>query len=172
MSNDDSGDDDQSDSEESDDDRIRELRLEVGLQPVTGLLGSLVDLGASTGSPVPDESVDWTTVDDRIDGGTEAEGHREDATGPSQSRQIGETADGEYLLDTRYDGDEFVVTVDIPGSTRDDLTVGLDRDSNRLVIKKGGTELERIEMPWDSVEPGRVLFNNGILEARMRRGES
>lgn len=173
MSDHGSGDDDRSDGERSAPaDRFTELRLEVGLQPVTGLLDSLVGLGASAGSPVPGEAVDWTTVDDGADGTSEAGGNTEDTSGPSQERRIGETADGEYLLDTRFDGEEFVVTADIPGATRDDLTVGLDRDSNRLVVKKDGTELERIEMPWDPVEPGRVLFNNGILEARMRPGES
>lgn len=147
-------------------------RVEVGLQPVTGLLDSLLGLGASTGSPLPGESVDWTTVDDGAGERTGDRAHRDPASRPSQSRRTGETADGEYLLDTRYDGDEFVVTVDIPGATREALTVGLDRDTDRLVIINDGTELERLELPWDAVEPGRVLFNNGVLEARMRRGES
>lgn len=172
MSDDEFSSDDRSESVDPDDDRFTELRLEVGLQPVTGLLDSLLGLGASTGSPVPGESVDWTTVDDRADGDAGDEGLRDDSSGPSQSRRVEEIADGEYLLDTRYDGDEFVVTMDIPGATEEDLTVGLDRESNRLVIQKDDTELERIELPWNDVEPGRVLFNNGVLEARMRPAES
>lgn len=149
------------------DGRLLELRLEGVLEPVTGLLGSLVGLGADTGSPLPGDSVDWTTVEERTGGG--APGDR--GSGGGRTRRTGETREGEYLLDTRFDGEEFVVTADIPGTSRDDLTVGIDPDTTEFVIKRDGTELERIATPWESVEPVRVLFNNGVLEARFRPGE-
>lgn len=155
------------DVEPADGGPLRELHLEVGLRPITDLLGSLVDIGVGGGSPPPRDAVDWTTVEerrgDRKRGGT--------TSARDRSRRVGETGDGEYLLDTRFDGDEFVVTADLPGASRDDLTVGIDPDENALVIKRDGTELERIALPWESVEAERVLFNNGVLEARMRPAE-
>lgn len=73
-----------------------------------------------------------------------------------------------YLLDTRFEGDEFVVIADIPGASKDDLSVGISHSTTKLVIKKDGRVLERVPLPWDSVEATRIWDNNGILDVRVR----
>jgi len=73
-----------------------------------------------------------------------------------------------HLLDTRFEDDEFVITAEIPSARKDGLVVGIDRNTNKLVIKKNETALERIPIPWDSVRVTRVWFHNGVLEVRVQ----
>ncbi|QLG63941.1 Hsp20/alpha crystallin family protein [Halorarum salinum] len=72
------------------------------------------------------------------------------------------------MFDARFDDDEFVVTADVPGTSKDDLSIGIDPKTNDLVIGKNGTVLERVSLPWQSPEATRVWFNNGVLEVRVR----
>ncbi len=77
-----------------------------------------------------------------------------------------------HLLDTRFEDDEFVITAEIPGARKDGLVVGIDRNTNKLVIKKNQIDLERIPIPWDPVEVTRVWFHNGVLEVRVQSDET
>lgn len=72
------------------------------------------------------------------------------------------------LLDTRFVDDQYVITVDIPDARKDNLVAGIDRNTNKIVIKKNERVLERIPLLWDSVEPTRVWFHNGLLEVRVQ----
>ncbi len=74
----------------------------------------------------------------------------------------------EHLFDTRFDGGEFVVIADMPGTDVAELTVGIDPRTTQLVIGRGDTVLERVDAPWNAVEITRAWFNNGILEVRLR----
>ncbi|MFC4439134.1 MULTISPECIES: Hsp20/alpha crystallin family protein [Natrialbaceae] len=78
-----------------------------------------------------------------------------------------EPASDDCLIDTRFD-DEFIVIADIPGVSKDDLSVGINPKTNTLVISKVGIVLERIPLPWQPTEATTVRFNNGVLEVRVR----
>lgn len=82
----------------------------------------------------------------------------------------GLTQSEKCLLDTRFEDNEFVITAAIPGVRKDDLATGVDRNTNKLVIKKNETVLTRVPLPWDSVEPTRSWFHNGVLEVRLQSG--
>lgn len=73
-----------------------------------------------------------------------------------------------YLLDTRFEGDAFVVIADIPGASQEEVSVGINHSTYKLVIKNDGKVLERVPLPWYPVEVTRAWYNNGILDARVR----
>ena len=78
----------------------------------------------------------------------------------------------ESLVDTRVEDDEFIVTADIPDTTRDDLSVGIHPRTNTLVIGRDGSVLRRVDIPWLSPEATRVWFHNGVLEVRLQPGDA
>ena len=160
MSNDDPDERDDSDSRGSEvDDRAAGIRLEVGLRSLTDLLGDLVEVAASGSPPPPERHSGRSTVDENV-------------RDRRRRTRVGDTTSEEHLVETHFDDDEFVVTADIPGATKDDLSVGIDRTTNELVIAKDGTVRERVDLPWPSPEATRVWFNNGILEIRLRESDS
>ena len=71
---------------------------------------------------------------------------------------------GEYLTTARRDGEDVVFTVDLPGVDREDVSVGLTPDGDRLLIGAEGSELARV--PVDDPEEGaiRPTYNNFVLE--------
>jgi HSP20 family molecular chaperone IbpA len=76
------------------------------------------------------------------------------------------------LIDTRLDDGEFVVIADLPGADRDDLTAGIDPRTNELVIRKTGTTVGRVELPWTSSEMQKAWFKNGVLEVYIRSDDT
>ena len=74
-------------------------------------------------------------------------------------------------MDSRSDGEDLVVTADVPGVSVEDLTVGIDRHASDLVIGAGGTEFERVALPWDAVEAVDASVNNYVLEVRIRQAD-
>lgn len=98
--------------------------------------------------------------------GRDAAGSRNDGT----ERGRGSASD-DHLIDTRRRDDEFVVVADVPGASVDDLSAGIDRRSNELVIGRNGDVLGRVDLPWESAEAVAVLFNNGVLGVRLRPGD-
>ena len=162
-----SDDTDERDEPESGDrgaeDRPRGFRLEAGLRPLSSLLGTLIEVNASE-TPPPDDPVDWTTVDENYPN----QRRSGDEAGRTRTIRVPKTGPDDSLVDARSDDDEFVVTADVPGATKDDLSVGIDPGTNELVIGRDGTVLERVPLPWQSPEPTTVWFNNGVLEVRVR----
>lgn len=136
---------------------IVNLGINVGLQSVTDLLDSLGVGGVSH----------------RPQGEPESRGGREraerDAWPPdSESDQDAATQPPEdYLVDTHRTTDEFVVTAELPGVSGEDLDIGIDVQSNDLVIAVEGQAIERIPLPWSSTNAAKVWFNNGVLEVRL-----
>ena len=80
-------------------------------------------------------------------------------------------------MDSRSDGEDLVVTADVPGMAIEDLAVGIDRRANDLVIGADGTELARVTLPWAAVDAVDVVdavdatVNNYVLEVRLRRAD-
>jgi HSP20 family molecular chaperone IbpA len=85
----------------------------------------------------------------------------EGSTGSSRSGE-------EYLVDARYDEneDELLVIADLPDVELEDLTVGIDRDRDQLVVGVGNDPVDRIDLPWP-VEDVDSRFHHGVLEIRL-----
>lgn len=100
-------------------------------------------------------------------GGDERGGDR---SGRSRKRRRrGRVADdaGEHLTTVRHDGDDVVVTADLPGVEISDLTVGVTEDGRTLVVAADGEELARIPVEnWDESAVS-ATFNNFVLEVRV-----
>ncbi|MFC4543931.1 Hsp20/alpha crystallin family protein [Halosolutus amylolyticus] len=148
------------------------FRFEAGLRSLTDLLDALVDVTVTDALPPPAERADRST-DPRgrsgDDPGRASDGDRSNGFHTTGRRP---TPAAEHLVDSRRADGEFVVTADVPGASRDDLSVRIDPRTSELVITVSGTVLERVATPWRSVEATRVRFNNGVLEVRLRSADS
>lgn len=167
MSDDDTNDRDDPEREESGgEDRSRGFHLEAGLRSLSSLLGDLIEVNVNESPPPPAESVDWSNVDE-----SEGEQRSDDRSRRKRTVRVRKAESEECLIDTHFDDDEFVVTADVRGTNKDELSVGIDPKTNDLVIGKDGSVLARVPLPWQSPETTNVWFNNGILEVRMRSTE-
>lgn len=80
------------------------------------------------------------------------------------TRQTGD--ESSYHVDVRQAGDEeLLVVADLPAVEADDLTVGLDRERNELVIGVEDRAVDRVELPWP-VADVESSFQHGVLELR------
>lgn len=141
---------------------VVELGINVGLSPLTDLLGGILGGG---GSPRPERD-EWQIVEES-DGAEAGESPRRAVSAADAS-----VADAdEYLVETRQQADELVVTAELPGVSEEDLAVGIDVQSSDLVIATEGRTIERISLPWSSTVAAKVRFNNGILEVRLEPAE-
>lgn len=188
---------DDADSEESNDERTddsRGFRFEVGLRPLSDVLGSLVEVKKTDVPDRSEETVEWEYVEeDESDETDEDDSRRRSREGKlrrsddSKGQQSGDAERGEneaprherktrirpidagkVLANTHREDDEFVVTADIYGVGKDDLSVGIDPKTNELVVGANDIALKRVALPWDSAEASKVHFNNGVLEVRLR----
>lgn len=92
-----------------------------------------------------------------------------------------DTSEPEYIVEVRHADDEMVVTADLPDVEREELVVGVDPDTNALVIavsraddRAGGRAdevVERIPLSWDAISVADTSFNNGIFEIRLQPAE-
>jgi len=92
-----------------------------------------------------------------------------DRSGRSRKRRRGRVTDdaGEHLTTVRHDGEDVVVTADLPGVERSDLTVGVTEDGRTLVVAADGEELARLPVEnWDESAVS-ATFNNFVLEVRI-----
>lgn len=81
----------------------------------------------------------------------------------SRTRRIRRKRDPPAVTTRTYE-DELIVTADVSGRNPDDVTVGYDDDE--LVLGLGGTELERVELPW-AERMSTAFVQNGILTVRI-----
>lgn len=149
-------------------DRSRGFRLEAGLRPLSGLLGNLIEANVNEPPPPPEGTVEWETVDE-TEGDHYFQGEKPER---KRTKRIRKSISDDQLFDTRFDDDKFIVIADIPGASKDNLSVGIDPVANTLIIAKKGTVLGRVELPWDSPETTKVWFNNGVLEVHLQSSSS
>lgn len=145
-------------------DRLRGHLWEVGVRPLSDLLGSLIEVNVSRSPLPPEDAIERSSVDENHEDSRERVG----VTGREQPKRVRLARANGALIDTRFDGDEFVLTADLPGTRREDLSVGIATPTNELLIEKEGAILKRVTLPWASVEPVRAWYDNGILEVRVR----
>lgn len=142
------------------------FHLKVGIRPISDLLGNLIEVNVGDSPPPPTDFKEWTDVDEKD------QQRESDKSSRERIKRGQRIKSHEFHLDTRFDNDEFVVTADIPGANKDDLSIGINPTTNVLVISKDRTIFERVDLPWDSPEPTKVWFNNGVLEVRLRSADA
>lgn len=94
--------------------------------------------------------------------GDRAPDRTDDRSRKRRIRSSGPSSD--HTVATRAYDDELVVTADVAGVDPDDVAVGFD--DSMLVIGVGGTELDRIEVPWTETE-SQATIKNGVLTVRI-----
>ncbi|WP_254534505.1 gas vesicle protein GvpH [Halomarina litorea] len=161
MSHDDTDDQDNTDEEQTVG-RERQRGIRIGLQPLTDLLGALIELDIN--EPSPGEEM---TPRSAVTNPRRAEPRSATAQSAGGRRRRREAASDRCRIDTRLDDDTLTVVADLPGATEDDITVGIKPQTNQLVIGRNGEVVGRVDIPWESPEATRVWFNNGILEVRL-----
>jgi HSP20 family molecular chaperone IbpA len=77
----------------------------------------------------------------------------------------------QYLVETRCTNHEFVVVADVLGANEQDLSAGIDSNTNELVIKVSETVLKRVTIPWRSVAATKAWFRNGVFTVRLQSHE-
>lgn len=152
--------------EHGSEDDSRGFHLEAGLRPLSDLLGSLAEVNVSDSPPPPADPEGWTAGDERD--------RQLETDDPSRTRtkRIRGAESAECHVDTRIEDNEFVITADIPGASKDDISVGINPKTNTLVISTDETVLTRVDLPGHSPETTNVWFNNGVLEVRLRSAGS
>lgn len=77
-------------------------------------------------------------------------------------------ADDDHLVDVREEEDAVVVFADLPQATAEEVTAGIDRDRDDLVIGLGSDVIERIPLGDAGIDVAESTFRNGVLEVRLR----
>jgi HSP20 family molecular chaperone IbpA len=121
-----------------------------------------------SGAPTPRDS-DRFSVDLDVSIGSIRDGESADSSPRRRrSRRGRRTADtDEYATAARREGDDVVLTFDLPGVEEDDISVGITTDGDRLLIGADGDELARV--PVDDPDEAAIVptFNNYVLEVRV-----
>ncbi|WP_222918713.1 Hsp20/alpha crystallin family protein [Natrinema sp. SYSU A 869] len=109
-----------------------------------------------------DDLADESPLDrDRFGG----DGSRDGDSDRSRKRRIRSSSpSSDHNVATRTYDDELVVTADVAGADPDDITVGFD--DSMLVIAVEGSELDRIEIPWQETE-SQAMIKNGVLTVQV-----
>jgi HSP20 family molecular chaperone IbpA len=156
------------------DEQPRGFHLEAGLRPLSDLLGNLIEVDM-TNPPPPSgttgETVEWANTDTDIDEPGRDHQTREPKSERTRPDQVRESTTDECLIDTRLADDELIITADIPGARKDELSLGRNPRTNKLVISKNKSVIGRVKLPWESPTTTKVWFNNGVLEVRMQPAE-
>lgn len=152
-------------TEESEaDDPPRGLGLEAGVQRLSDQLRWLFEVSVTEPPPPSAETVAETAA---AEGASNNQQRDPSSQGPRPER-VHKIRAETYLLDSRFEGDAFVVIADIPGASQEDISVGINHSTYKLVIKNDGRVIERVPLPWYPVEVTRAWYNNGILDVRVR----
>lgn len=83
---------------------------------------------------------------------------------PRRHRHRRSTSHSHHLTTQTYD-DELVVTADVAGVDPEAITVGFD--DSTLVVAVSGTELDRVDVPWED-RTADASLKNGVLTVTVR----
>ncbi|GAB3674136.1 Hsp20/alpha crystallin family protein [Halopiger thermotolerans] len=99
-------------------------------------------------------------------GGERERKRRGDDDGRSRKRRIRSAGpSSDHTVTTRRYDDELLVTADVAGADPADVTVGFD--DSTLVIAVEGSDLDRVDVPWDETASEATL-KNGVLTVEIR----
>lgn len=75
------------------------------------------------------------------------------------------TSSSEYLATIREDDDDVLITADLPGVDRSDLTIGVAEDV--FVVRVAVEEVARVPVTEGTVDQIDATFNNFVLDVRI-----
>lgn len=153
------------------DEQRRGFHLKAGLRPLSDLLGNLVEVNLTNAPPPPKTAGNTDEWSDTDDTGMNHQRSESDSE-RTRTKQVRKSTGEECLIDTRLTDGELTITADIPGASKEDISVGRNPKTNKLVISRDGTVIGRVALPWESPETTKIWFNNGVLEIRMRPKEA
>lgn len=88
-----------------------------------------------------------------------------DARDRPRTRRRRASPSSDHHLTTRRHDDELLVTADVAGSDREEVTVGFDDDT--LVVAVEEREVDRIDVPWRE-RTADATIKNGVLTVQIR----
>jgi HSP20 family molecular chaperone IbpA len=169
MSNEDENGQDERNPEKSTlDEQRRGSHLAAGLRLLSDLLGNLVEVDITDAPPPPMTEEETGERTNANESGVEQQQREFER---NRTTQVRKSPADECLIDTRLTDDELIIIADIPDAKKDDLSLGRNPRTNKLVISKNGTVIGRVVLPWESPETITAWFNNGVLEIRVRSKE-
>lgn len=129
---------------------------------------SRIDYDVSVRSGLGDlESADRGGDRSELSHTPEGSSRHEDSGGHERrKRDFGPSTD-RYPVSTQRDDDELLVSADVAGVAREDVTVGFD--DGALVIGVEGSELDRVPVPW-SDPAAKARMKNGVLSVKITAG--
>ncbi|GAA0253987.1 gas vesicle protein GvpH [Haladaptatus pallidirubidus] len=146
--------------------RSHRFGLGFGLQPLTDLLGSLIEINVRD-LPPPESATDRTTSNEQ-----NRKQHRIEANRRRKHSYLKRTSTAKRCrIDARITDDVLLVVADLLGVTEDELSVGIGRSANKLLICREKGVVGQVELPWESPEVTHARFNNGVLEMHVRPEE-
>lgn len=160
------------DDEESGEDNGRfGIDIGIGVRTIADILRELDDRGSVSGSGRRGD-VEYgysagTGLGPRPSDGRE----RDRPSRPRKKRSWPAESDDDHLVESRREGDELVVTADLPGVSAEDLVLGLDDDADELVLGVDGRAIERVPLPWEEVGVADASYNNHVLVVRVRKDD-
>ncbi|WP_227380745.1 gas vesicle protein GvpH [Haladaptatus halobius] len=93
------------------------------------------------------------------------------STDSPQSQRRSSASRQEYLTDVREEGDELVVTVDVPDVSEDDLSVRFDDQMGTVEIRDAEQPVKRLDLDRSDMHVTAAAYNNGVLELRFGGSE-
>jgi HSP20 family molecular chaperone IbpA len=88
------------------------------------------------------------------------------STDSPENRRMTSLSRQEYLTDVREEGDELLVTVDVPDVSEDDLSVRFDDETGTIEIRDAERTVKRLDLPRTDVQVTAASYNNHVLELR------
>ena len=162
---------DDDDEESGDDDGGFGIDIGIGVRTIADILRELDDRGHVSGSGRRGGVEYGYSAGTGIGSRPSDERDRERPSRPRKKRSWPTEAEGDHLVDSRREGDELVVTADLPDVDADELVLGVDADADELVLGVDGRTIERVPLPWGRVEVADATYNNNVLVARIREDD-
>ncbi|WP_227373855.1 gas vesicle protein GvpH [Haladaptatus halobius] len=88
------------------------------------------------------------------------------STDSPRDRRRSSASRQEYLTDVREEGDELLVTVDVPDVSEDDLSVRFDDQTGTVEIRDAERTVKRLDLRRTDVQVTAASYNNRVLELR------
>lgn len=144
------------------------VSLGSGLRKLVELLESVEQSGRESGegrTSGPRGSIDYSYTARTIDD------DRENDRSTSRPRTVRRRHSSAIPVRIDRDGEDVIVVIDIEDVEREDLTIGVDRSANELVVGVSDAPIERVPIDGDTASIVDVTENNRILEVRVRPRE-
>ena len=133
--------------------------LDVVLTPITDTLEEVVSVENTPPNHVRTES---------------GRSRRGEESGPNRSAHEtdskllgGDIPDDDYHIDTERTTDELVVSAELPDVTAEELFVGIDKETQSLVVAVDDAIIAQEFYPWEAIDASSTRFDPPDLHVRL-----